>query len=122
MSELYQTELYQITKQLHETVQAKAEKFGKDLNLQGEFYIAKNSAQPFHWCMQGFLTTVDILVIEPPQIKQILIAFEKEINTNIVPDRAVCIWRDWCCGFPESRFEKDPVRVLTELNEVLNKL
>jgi hypothetical protein len=163
---------YEITNKLHDTVQNKAKEFGKVVEIKGDYYwasyfspgrdggVESNEYEIVHVLeFDGQDPKTDLVVyhqeflaIQETQIKQILIAFQKELGENleykkylskiddaITYDRGYCLDRDecvsppkqshaealyqrFCCGFPKSQFELDPVAVLTELDEIISKL
>jgi hypothetical protein len=135
---------YQATQQLHKAVQAKAKELGlKPVDLYNFNIFEKDGTY----------------LIEEPQIKQILIAFQEklgedptytrvykmemnflkfskmseankieEVTGKINPfnfgfsSKAETLYQRFCCGFPQSEFEINPVAVLTELNEIIKNL
>lgn len=74
--------LYKLTQNLHKIIQEKSKKCGVQVEIKNDFYISKNSAEPFHWCMKRYLTTDDLLVIQAQQIRQILLTLKDVLGYN----------------------------------------
>jgi hypothetical protein len=146
--------LYQITKQLHETVQEKAKKHNLELEIESDKYygnhkITENiqlvsSDLAYHLAIDNNFDHI-FGVIQADQIRQILVAFKdvliddkikknaewfKDIKeTDICPycgfriiqNQAEDLCDRWLDGL-NPLFDREPEKVLTELNKILSEL
>jgi hypothetical protein len=48
--------------------------------------------------------------------------FYENLLNQTPQSQAEALYQRFCCGFPQSGFEKDPVKVLMELEEIISKL
>lgn len=70
--------IYSLTKNLHEIVQEKAKKFGKEIKIESNKYYVEHHKN-------DEINGVELYYIpEAPQIRQILIAFQDELGDNQV--------------------------------------
>jgi hypothetical protein len=130
--------LYTITDELHEVIQAKAKKFGVEIDLTNNVFVIGNRI-----CRLNAVETPDYfsestnsaLAIQAPQIRQILLAFKEVLkktqNVYIAKTDEQKIWiankisetlcRKWLDGL-QPLFESNPELVLSELLEILKAL
>lgn len=134
--------LYQLTAEIHKLVQEKAEKYGLTLQITGDRYFQFETNIKESKIFAG--EAKEYVVIQPPQIRQILVAFEKVLGENpeykeylldcqdydedsIIREYAPCqsqaqaLCQHWLDGL-EPLFDREPETVLTELLEVLKSL
>jgi hypothetical protein len=73
--------LYNLTQQLHQTIKEKAEKHGLELEIKNRHYIFEDVETIFYRDYELSYPDFKIL-IEAPQIRQILLAFKEVLGEN----------------------------------------
>jgi len=84
------SELYQITKQLHETIQNKAKELGKKFEIKSDFiWLERNGEYKIHYnryasilSMADKVVKLKCLAIEVTQIREVLIALQDILGEN----------------------------------------
>jgi hypothetical protein len=125
--------LYNITAELHEIIQAKAEKYGVDISF---LFPASEMVKEQIWTQEGdemrLVGEKQIPAIQAPQIRQILLAFKWQIGLEIYKFEKKYFCFAHCPGDESGRpvidrvilplFDREPETVLSELLEILKAL